>query len=62
MRILIADDHQDAALSLADLLGTLMNEQVTTTVALDGTRAVEAATARRPDVALLDIGMNRPGF
>ncbi|MCR5864066.1 response regulator [Aquincola sp. J276] len=57
MRILIADDHQDAALSLADLLGTLMNEQVTTTVAFDGTQAVEAAEARRPDVALLDIGM-----
>jgi two-component system CheB/CheR fusion protein len=53
-RILIVDDNQDGAQSLAALLalgGHL------TQVARDGLEAIEAAQMFRPDVMLLDIGL-----
>jgi len=53
-RILIVDDNQDSADSLAMLLEIMGNEVRT---AYDGEQAVEAAEAIRPDVVLLDIGM-----
>jgi PAS domain S-box-containing protein len=55
-RILIVDDHRDAANSLAVLL-RLHGQEVRT--AHDGLEAVEAARAFRPDVVLLDIGLPR---
>jgi PAS domain S-box-containing protein len=56
-RILIVDDNQDAATSLARILELLGHE---TRVAFDGVEALEAAEAFEPDVAILDIGM--PGL
>jgi PAS domain S-box-containing protein len=56
-RILIADDNQDSADSLAILLNNMGHE---VSAAYDGVQAVEAAEAFRPEVALLDIGM--PGL
>jgi PAS domain S-box-containing protein len=56
-RILVVDDNEDAAVTLADLLRTL-NQDVE--VAHDGLSAVEAAMAMRPEVVLLDIGL--PGI
>ncbi len=56
-RILIADDNQDAAETLA-LLMRLARHEVH--VACDGAAALELAERIRPDVALLDIGM--PGL
>jgi PAS domain S-box-containing protein len=53
-RILVVDDNQDAAESLAMLLRMIGHEVHT---ARDGLEAVEAAMARRPDVVLLDIGL-----
>jgi CheY-like chemotaxis protein len=53
-RILVVDDNRDAAESLATLLGLTGHE---TRVAHDGSEAVEAAEAFRPDVVLLDIGL-----
>lgn len=53
-RILVVDDMQDAADSLAMLLEMSGNEVHT---AYDGLAAVEATAHFRPDVALLDIGM-----
>jgi PAS domain S-box-containing protein len=53
-RILIVDDNQDSADSLAMLLEIFGNEVGT---AYDGEEAVEAAGALRPEVVLLDIGM-----
>jgi PAS domain S-box-containing protein len=53
-RILIVDDNRDSADSMAMLLQALGHEVGT---AYDGMQAIEAATALRPDVALLDIGM-----
>jgi len=53
-RILVADDNQDSAESLALLLKLNGHE---TYAALDGKQAIEAATTLRPDVVLLDIGM-----
>ncbi len=55
-RILVVDDNRDAATSLAMLLNILGNE---TRTAHDGLEALEAASAFRPDVILLDIGMPR---
>lgn len=54
LRVLIADDNVDAAESLADLLTDMGNE---IRVAHDGAEAVKEASAFRPDVLLLDIGM-----
>ena len=56
-RILVVDDNVDAARTLEALLKSLGHEVL---VAHDGALAVEAATAFRPEVALLDIGM--PGM
>ena len=53
-RILIVDDNQDSAESLAILL-TLKGSETHT--ASNGQEAVEAAARLRPDVILLDIGM-----
>ena len=54
LRILIADDNQDACATLASLL-ELMGHQVRQ--ANDGQAAVDAAAAFDPQVVLLDIGM-----
>jgi CheY-like chemotaxis protein len=53
----VVDDNRDSADSLSLLLG-LKGHHVRT--AYDGTSAIEAARAFRPDVALLDIGL--PGL
>jgi PAS domain S-box-containing protein len=53
-RILLADDNRDAAESLALLL-RLEGHEVD--LAHDGEAAMSLFTERRPDVALLDIGM-----
>ena len=53
-RILVADDNQDSATSLAMLLRIMGNE---TQTANDGLEALDMAAAFRPDVVLLDIGM-----
>ena len=55
-RILIVDDNRDSATSLAQVLKIMGNDART---AHDGLEAVELATAFRPDVVLLDIGMPR---
>jgi PAS domain S-box-containing protein len=56
-RILVVDDNQDAAQSLAMLLRLYGNDVRT---AHDGRLALEVAAAYRPDVVLLDIGL--PGL
>ncbi|HEX5716704.1 MAG TPA: ATP-binding protein [Thermoanaerobaculia bacterium] len=53
-RILVVDDNEDSAESLAILLTLKGNE---THTASNGQEAVEAAARLRPDVILLDIGM-----
>jgi CheY-like chemotaxis protein len=59
-RILLADDNRDAAESLAILL-RLEGHEVE--LAHDGDAALRSFAARRPDVALLDIGMpNANGY
>ena len=55
-RILVADDNQDSAESMARVL-RLMGHEVET--AHDGIAAVEAAERCRPDLVLLDLGMPR---
>jgi DNA-binding response OmpR family regulator len=54
MKILVADDSQDGADSLAFLLRAAGHEVVT---AYDGRTAIRLAEAHRPEVVLLDIGM-----
>jgi PAS domain S-box-containing protein len=53
-RVLVVDDNQDSAESIAMLLRTLGNEVRT---AHDGWEAVEAAAAFQPNLVLLDIGL-----
>ncbi|MBL0420431.1 response regulator [Ramlibacter sp. AW1] len=53
-RILVVDDHIDAAHTVADLLVMSGNE---VEVVHDGIGAVEATSRFRPDVVLLDIGL-----
>ena len=53
-RILVVDDNEDSADSIAILLRTMGNEVHT---AYDGLEAVGAAAAFQPDVVLLDIGL-----
>jgi PAS domain S-box-containing protein len=53
-RILVVDDNQDSAASLAMLLKLSGNE---TKTAFDGQSALEVAEAFRPDIVLLDIGL-----
>ena len=55
-RILIADDNQDSAASMAMLLRLDGNE---VQIAFDGEDAVRLADGFRPEVLLLDIGMPR---
>lgn len=56
-RVLIADDHVDAAIGLAEWLETMGYEVYT---AYDGNDALETARRVRPDALLLDITM--PGL
>jgi CheY-like chemotaxis protein len=56
-RILIVDDNEDGAASLAMLLQFGGHE---TYAARDGREAIEAAERLRPDAVLLDIGL--PGL
>ena len=53
-RVLVVDDNEDAADSLATLLGVLGYE---VRIAYDGPEAIEAADEFQPAVALLDIGL-----
>jgi PAS domain S-box-containing protein len=53
-RILVVDDNEDAAVSLATLLKMTGNETYT---AHDGVGAIEAVENHRPEVVLLDIGL-----
>jgi CheY-like chemotaxis protein len=55
-RILIVDDNEDGAESLALLLQVAGHE---THMAHDGLAAIEAAERLRPDAVLLDIGLPR---
>src|SRR5262249_11685351 len=55
-RILVVDDNQDGADSLATMLRLLGNEVQT---ARDGVAAVEVAGQFRPEVILMDVGMPR---
>ena len=57
LRVLIADDNRDSAESLGMLLEMSGHE---VHLAHDGTQALAIAAEKRPDVALLDIGM--PGM
>jgi len=56
-RVLIADDHVDAAIGLAEWLETMGYEVYT---AYDGLDALETARRVKPDALLLDITM--PGL
>jgi CheY-like chemotaxis protein len=55
-RVLVVDDNQDAAQSIARLLQLQGHE---TAVANDGLEGLRLAQQFRPDVALLDLGMPR---
>jgi PAS domain S-box-containing protein len=55
-RILVVDDNEDSAVSLAMLLEIAGNEIF---LAHDGVSAVEAVEKHRPEVVLLDIGLPR---
>jgi CheY-like chemotaxis protein len=55
-RILVVDDHQDSAASLALMLRLLGND---IRVARDGLEAVAVAERFRPQVVLMDLGMPR---
>jgi CheY-like chemotaxis protein len=53
-RVLVVDDNEDAAATLAVLLGLMGHE---TRTASNGLRALEVAEVFQPNVTLLDIGM-----
>lgn len=53
-RLLVVDDNEDSASTVAELLKMSGNE---VSVAHDGTSAVERMSSFRPDVVLLDIGL-----
>jgi len=55
-RILVVDDNEDSAASLAMLLRV---DGHTVETAFDGPAAIERAAAFRPEVILLDIGLPR---
>jgi signal transduction histidine kinase/DNA-binding response OmpR family regulator len=57
LRILVVDDHPDAAESMAALMQAAGHQP---TVAHDGPSAIALASRVRPDVVLLDIGL--PGM
>lgn len=54
MRVLIADDHEDAAVGLATLMEMADHE---VRVALNGRTALEVCDGWTPDVVILDIAM-----
>lgn len=54
LRILVADDNTDAALSLSALLRMYGHD---TRIAHDGLQALQIADAYQPEIAFLDIGM-----
>jgi CheY-like chemotaxis protein len=54
VRVLVVDDNSDAADLLAEALHHFGHEVA---IAHDGPEALRAATAFRPDVAVLDIGL-----
>ena len=54
LRILVIEDHRDAAESLRDVLVFMGHEA---RIALDGTAGLAAARELRPDVVLCDIGL-----
>jgi CheY-like chemotaxis protein len=56
LRILIADDNEDAAESLMQLLEMMGNSVLR---ANDGLQAVAMAQEMRPEIVILDIGMPR---
>jgi PAS domain S-box-containing protein len=56
LRVLIADDNKDGAITMQGLLESVGH---TVQVAFDGETAVEVASRFEPDVALLDLGMPR---
>ncbi len=56
-RVLVIDDNQDAAESIAELLGELGHQVV---VAHDATSALRLASQLKPNVCLVDIGL--PGM
>lgn len=55
-RVLVVDDNEDAAESLAALLRLFGHE---VGVALDGEQALEMAPGLKPQIVLLDLGMPR---
>jgi PAS domain S-box-containing protein len=55
-RVLVVDDNQDGAESMAEMLRLLGDEVLT---ANDGLEALVAAEAFRPEVILMDVGMPR---
>ena len=56
LRVLLADDNEDAAAAIREMLGLSGYD---CEVASDGVAAVSAATAHPPDVAIIDIGLPR---
>ncbi len=54
LRLLVADDHQDTAQTLARLLALAGHQAA---VCYDGLQALHAVQLGRPDAVLLDIGM-----
>jgi CheY-like chemotaxis protein len=54
MRILVADDNVDLAMSLQDMLESLGHS---VRIVHDGQAAFDAAVVDTPDIALFDIGM-----
>lgn len=55
-KVLVVDDNEDSAVSLATLLRLTGHDAL---LAHDGVGAIEAAERNRPDVVLLDIGLPR---
>src|ERR1700677_2559193 len=56
MKVLVADDNRDAALSLGALLEMSGHEVL---IAHDGEEALQTARQSMPDAMILDIGMPR---
>jgi CheY-like chemotaxis protein len=61
MKLLIADDHRDAAETLAELLRLVLPPPVEIVLAFDGREALDAATTGQgpPDALITDIEMPR---
>jgi len=55
-RVVVVDDNEDAALTIADVLRMFGAE---VSCAHDGAAALDAVRASRPDIVLLDIGLPR---